>query len=387
MCLNFDISFGQSIKDAQKRGKKFLRKGDGASRIGKNQSTVSDPFSPKQVKAGFPKLQQQVAPPIQFSRLMTGKALPVAQKPSGATVGLGQGTGALNMGQKSALEKSAPTTWPNAKAPVAAAAAHLCCPGERGICPVPQSQASANYTCAPHEVGNKKRGPQDPIQCSNSRRNSLHQAFSSDREAASVVSLQAAGAVAFKKVNDQIVRVCQRAPHWAGSESDGGQSNSRSDGPKVLSLAAELVQSLSTSSSSSESSVDGPEWQDHRSPVSPSPTTLPRRDQNLDLSDGDYASDAPSETGPRPAVQTQTRTSYINSPRPSSSSEHSDSELTTGFFWNRAGTPSTAAEVKLSAASQLLSSIFPKLESAGKRPLHGKQEEKFLSSKDNRLGE
>lgn len=384
MCFSTVISFGQNIKDAHNRGKKFLRKGDGVSRIGKSKARISYSLPhTKQVTAGFSTQTQQMAPPKQFSRkrLMTGNTPPVLQKPSGGIVRLWQGADAHNMGQ---VERSATASWDNGKNPVTAAAAHLYPTVESGDCPEPQSQMSAKYTCASHAVEKEKRCPQDHTQGSNSRRNSLHQASSSDREATLGVSPQATGAVAFKKVNDQIVRVSQRAPRSADSESDRGLSSTKPDGPKTLSLVAtELMQSLHISTSS-ESSEEDPEWQPHAAPVSPTPTALCPRDQNLDLSDGDYASDAPSETGPLSALQT--RTSNINSPQLSSSSENSDSELHC-FGWKRADTSKKPAEMKLTSASQLLCSIFPKIEPADKRALHDKQKEKFLSLKDNRRGE
>lgn len=189
------------------RVKKFLRKGDGVSRIGKSKGRISDLLShTKQVKVGFTKQQQQVSPPIQFSRkrLRTGNALVIAQKPSGPLVGLWQGTDSHNMGQISVEKRAA--SWENAKTPVTTAATHLYSTVESGHCPVSQSQTSVNYICA---VENKKRGPQDHIQGSNSRRNSLHQMSSSDREVTLGVTPQTASVVAFKKVNDQIVRVCE----------------------------------------------------------------------------------------------------------------------------------------------------------------------------------
>ncbi|XP_062407270.1 centromere protein J [Sardina pilchardus] len=155
--------------------------------------------------------------------------------------------------------------------------------------------------------------------------------------------------------------------------------------PDTLSLATELTRSLhcaASGESSSSSSEDDPELQCHRDPMPPSRPY--QKDHNLDLSDGDYASDAPSEAGPCPPVQT--RRCSINSPWLPSSSEDSDSELTC-LSWSGTDQSKKPAEVKIMSASQLLTSIFPQIEPADKKAVNAKLKEKCVSTKDNRRGD
>uniref|UniRef100_A0AAY4BYB5 Centromere protein J n=2 Tax=Denticeps clupeoides TaxID=299321 RepID=A0AAY4BYB5_9TELE len=98
---------------------------------------------------------------------------------------------------------------------------------------------------------------------------------------------QVACVVAFKRVNDHIVRVDEYRP--SSAECEPTQPTWKTE---ERSLASELMRSLNTStssdgSSSSSSSDDDPE-------VLSRPCN---NDQNLDLSDDDYASDTASEAG------------------------------------------------------------------------------------------
>lgn len=123
---------------------------------------------------------------------------------------------------------------------------------------------------------------------------------------------QSKESVGFKKVNDHIVKI---------SEKNCTNYSQKGEMLKYVSLADEVMESLAFNDSpGTTSSEDGPSSQSHQ----PSPHYLSRhtdhKDQSLDLSDGDYASDAPSETRFNEEHQTSTPTS-------SSSSFSSDSEL------------------------------------------------------------
>ncbi|XP_041951268.1 centromere protein J isoform X2 [Alosa sapidissima] len=343
----------QSNKDTQMHPKKFLRKGDGVTSIGKIKVRISDLLkSPSEV------------------------------------VDRWEDTAAQNVGQIF-VDKKAKTTKQNATKSITAAAGHLRCTVENDASPVSQCQTSVSYISASHASENKRTDSHDHIQYSNLRTNSLHQtsATSSDRKVTFRATPQTAGGVAFKKVNDQIVRVCQRAPRGTDrdSESDRVQSSIEPAVPDMLSLATELTRSLHCATSGESSgSEDDPESQCHRDPMPPTPPAPCQEYHNLDLSDGDYASDAPSEAGPCRPVQT--RTCSINSPQLPYSSDDSDSELT-HLSWNRTDHSKKPAEVKMMSASQLLASIFPQIEPADKKTVNDKLKEKFVSAKNNRHGD
>lgn len=125
--------------------------------------------------------------------------------------------------------------------------------------------------------------------------------------------------VGFKKINDHIVKV---------NESNGLPTNRLRDRSE-FNLTNEVMESLTLSdSNNSTSSEDGPISQSHRpSPHFPSRHT-DHKDESLDLSDDDYASDAPSEILSRFSEERRSST-----PTSSSSSSSSDSELqTTNHF-------------------------------------------------------
>lgn len=125
--------------------------------------------------------------------------------------------------------------------------------------------------------------------------------------------------VGFKKINDHIVKV---------NESNGLPTNRLRDRSE-FNLTNEVMESLTLSdSNNSTSSEDGPIFQSHRpSPHFPSRHT-DHKDESLDLSDDDYASDAPSEILSRFSEERRSST-----PTSSSSSSSSDSELqTTNHF-------------------------------------------------------
>ncbi|KAL2081961.1 hypothetical protein ACEWY4_021779 [Coilia grayii] len=194
------------------------------------------------------------------------------------------------------------------------------------------------------------------------------------------------GDVAFKKINDHIVRVCQRTPICRDAEPDRGQCTaklSRLDAPVSLSTELRQSQHMSSSSeSSSDSSEDDFQSLRYGPPMSPSPLAAHPKHQNLELSDGDYASDAPSEVEACLTVQPLTPAPR-NWPRSCSSSEDSDPELNC-LSGNRTGTSnSTATELKTVPVSQLLNSLFPKMdEPHDNSTVVDKQKEKVLKLED-----
>ncbi|KAI7800152.1 putative centromere protein J-like, partial [Triplophysa rosa] len=129
--------------------------------------------------------------------------------------------------------------------------------------------------------------------------------------------------VGFKKINDHIVKV---------NEINGLPTNrlhNRSERSKETSkefmLTNEVMESLALSdSNNSTSSEDGPVSQSHR-PVPHFPSRhADHKDQSLDLSDDDYASDAPSEIE---IVNRFSEDRRSSTPTSSSSSSICDSEL------------------------------------------------------------
>lgn len=366
------------------RNKKFfLRKGFGKSRIGKSKFSIPDSLRHTEQPRFTKKLQRLTTFSNEFSvKMSMPEYAPVTRKFSGGIEDSRESTDAQNMGQIS-TDKNETTKWEDVEKCVNAATGHIDSTLEGNKCPVSRCQTSMNHGPASHAAKNEKH-THDHVQYNNSRRNSLRQtSTTSNGRAATGITAQTAGDAVFKKINDHIVRVCQRAPHCIESESDRSQCGAKPDESDMLSLATELMQSLHTGTSSESSSEEDPESQCHRYPMTPTPSAFCQKDQNLDLSDGDYASDAPSETGACPTAQP--RTSPANDPRLSSSSEASDSELKRLNF-NRTSTSKNQAEFKSASASQLLASIFPKIKPADNRTFNDKQKEKFLSSKDNRCG-
>ncbi|XP_016151251.1 centromere protein J-like [Sinocyclocheilus grahami] len=128
---------------------------------------------------------------------------------------------------------------------------------------------------------------------------------------------QSKESVGFKQINDHIVKIPEK-----NCLTTNYRLHSQSGYPyKEVNLTDEVMESLALSDSrDSASSEDGPNTQSHR----PLPHYLSRhtdhKDQSLNLSDGDYASDAPSETRFNEEHHTST-------PMSSSSSFSSDSEF------------------------------------------------------------
>lgn len=155
--------------------------------------------------------------------------------------------------------------------------------------------------------------------------------------------------VGFKKVNDRIVRVC-----------DLDEAST-----KALSLTTEIKQLLLHSSSGDSTAAE-----DDPKPPNPPNHLRINSDQNLDLSDEDYASDAPSDVSPSECPRAPHFFHELSSS--SGSDDGSDSELQQ-LCWSdphkRSRTPKeTSGEGTPPGASNsdLLARIFPQVKSAGK---------------------
>ncbi|XP_035630744.2 centromere protein J isoform X1 [Oncorhynchus keta] len=132
--------------------------------------------------------------------------------------------------------------------------------------------------------------------------------------------------VGFKTVNDHIVRVTDNGP--VSSETADGKNVTHSNFTNISKSQSRSTAVMSLLSlSSSNSDEDNPNSQCHQQPTLPSPPRLGHKDQNLDLSDGDYASDAPSEAGDSlPSRPFPTHGPTLHHHHPSSSYSSSDSE-------------------------------------------------------------
>ncbi|XP_048063492.1 centromere protein J isoform X5 [Megalobrama amblycephala] len=185
--------------------------------------------------------------------------------------------------------------------------------------------------------------------------------------------------VGFKKINDHIVKVNEKNRLTKHYHQSGHTS-------KEVNLTDEVMESLALSESNeSTSSEDGPNSQPH----SPFPHYLSRhtdhKDQSLDLSDGDYASDAPSET----RFNEENRTS---TPMSSSSSFSSDSELKSleGSMANRSKKTEERganSDFRPPSAPEPLTKTFPKVKVTPEDVTHGMEQEKPHTSIRSKMEE
>ncbi|KAF4071077.1 hypothetical protein AMELA_G00280830 [Ameiurus melas] len=162
--------------------------------------------------------------------------------------------------------------------------------------------------------------------------------------------------VGFKKVNDRIVRVC-----------DLEEAST-----KALSLTTEIKQLLLHSSSGDSTAAED----DPKPPTPPNPLRI-NSDQNLDLSDEDYASDAPSDISPSECPQAP---HFFHELSSSSGSDESDSELQQ-LCWSEPLRPSrTPKETSGANSLDLLARIFPQVKSTGKNEMNNDLWEKTQHS-------
>lgn len=174
--------------------------------------------------------------------------------------------------------------------------------------------------------------------------------------------------VGFRKINDHIVKVKEKICLAKNYHQSGHRS-------KEVNLTDEVMESLALSESNdSTSSEDGPNSQPH----GPFPHYLSRhtdhKDQSLDLSDCDYASDAPSETRFNEEHRTSTPTS-------SSSSLSSDSELKSlegsmANLFKKTEERGSSNDFRLPSAPEPLTKTFPKVKVTPEDITHGMGQEK-----------
>ncbi|XP_026778705.3 centromere protein J [Pangasianodon hypophthalmus] len=176
--------------------------------------------------------------------------------------------------------------------------------------------------------------------------------------------------VGFKKVNDRIVRVC-----------DLDEAST-----KTLSLTTEIKQLVLNSASDDSTSAED----DPKPPTPPNPLRI-NSDQNLDLSDEDYASDAPSDTGPSECPRAP-HCFLAQLSSSSGSDDGSDPELQK-LCWSEPHKPSrTPKETSGEAAppsastSDLLARIFPQVKSTGKTKTDNELWEKALKTQHSMNG-
>ncbi|KAK1796129.1 hypothetical protein P4O66_009209 [Electrophorus voltai] len=182
--------------------------------------------------------------------------------------------------------------------------------------------------------------------------------------------------VSFKRVNDRIIRVPERRAHSPSGMA--GRTEQSADG---LTLTTEIMQLWHRSDSSdSTSTEEDPVSQYHRLPKLPSnPSRLDCRDNdNVDLSDEDYASDALSDT--RDGVPGRIRTPHCPLAQLSSSagsgSESSESEIQR-LHWSQTDrvkeapraegrrATETKDELRTPGTSDLFSQVFPQVTCPG----------------------
>ncbi|XP_041106425.1 centromere protein J isoform X2 [Polyodon spathula] len=155
--------------------------------------------------------------------------------------------------------------------------------------------------------------------------------------------------IGFKKINDRIVKVAD----GAAQSSESGSEKSVKDLQDARQVCETKVMKSEPPSSNSDrtSSEDDPKSQCHELPTKEIPQTLGHLDRNLDLSDDDYASDAPS--GLEDVVSrnyTPRNLTLLIESSSTSSSEDSDNELV-NFQWNKTTASSRASSYQRSRSA------------------------------------
>ncbi|XP_053344873.1 centromere protein J [Clarias gariepinus] len=169
----------------------------------------------------------------------------------------------------------------------------------------------------------------------------------------------------FKKVNDRIVRVC-----------DLGQANT-----KTLSLTTEIKQLLLRSTSGENAGA----MEDLKNPMPAFNLIKMNSDHQMDLSDEDYASDAPSDVGPSDC--TQSLHCFLAQLSSSSESDDGSDYEIQQLGWSEPHKPSgtlkeTSGEATPPCASSLdlLARIFPQVKCEGKNKMDNMIREKDLKT-------
>lgn len=171
--------------------------------------------------------------------------------------------------------------------------------------------------------------------------------------------------VGFKKVNDRIVRVC----------------NVDQVSTKTLSLTAEIKQLLLHSASGDSTGTE-----DEPKPPTPPNTLRVNSEHNLDLSDEDYASDAPSDAGPSECPRAP-HCFLAQLSSSSGSDDGSDSELRQLCWSEPHQETSGEATPRCARSSGILTRIFPQVKSTGKTKMDNKHWDKALKTQHSMNGE
>ncbi|KAL1254028.1 hypothetical protein QQF64_016257 [Cirrhinus molitorella] len=315
--LQHEIQTNAQIREAEKRN--FLRKGEGTSRISKVKDCSQrlqrrHSVSPQLLNM---KLSQQTVLPAEFNQ----KEIPNRSSP-----GLKRVRNLVD--QRSGLEDLLKKTIDLQD--------HNLSSNNKGKGKVLTANNSAVSLKSKHSVGvvrnyGKPNGNK-----------SIGSALAQSKES-----------VGFKKINDHIVKI--QSGHTV----------------KDIRLTDEVMESLALSDShDSTSSENGPNSQSHQ----PLPHYLSRhtdhKDQCLDLSDGDYASDAPSDT--------RCNEEHLSSsPTSSSSSFSSDSELKSlqGSMGNCKKTEEGTTDSDFRQTSTPHTKMFPKVKVSPEDTIHSMGQE------------
>ncbi|KAG9347514.1 hypothetical protein JZ751_005082, partial [Albula glossodonta] len=146
--------------------------------------------------------------------------------------------------------------------------------------------------------------------------------------------------VGFKKVNDHIVRVPEESSLVTNSGSENGDSWGRWEGPGLV------METTWCPHPSGPNSEADPLQQHHEQAAPQTAPMLGHKDQNLDLSEDDYASDAPSEPEARPASRPWTPHGLVLLQQFSSSSCSSSSDTEELQALHRSSTAAWAPHAK-----------------------------------------
>ncbi|MBN3314459.1 CENPJ protein, partial [Atractosteus spatula] len=144
----------------------------------------------------------------------------------------------------------------------------------------------------------------------------------------------------FKKVNDHIVKVFNGPVLSNDSGSEKSENQEKSKKEREVQTCSTKIKRPPSSTSDSTSNEDDPKSQFHEQLIHQTPLRLGHTDQKLDLSDDDYASDAPSGAEERVCrPQTPHRLPFSHPFSSTSSSNNSETEIR-DFNWHRITAPS-----------------------------------------------
>ncbi|XP_069035321.1 centromere protein J isoform X2 [Lepisosteus oculatus] len=144
----------------------------------------------------------------------------------------------------------------------------------------------------------------------------------------------------FKKVDDHIVKVFNGPVLSNDSGSEKSENHEKSKKGREVQTCSTKIKFPPSSTSDSTSNEDDPKSQFHEQHIHQTPLRLGHTDQKLDLSDDDYASDAPSGAEERVCrPQTPHRLPFSHPFSSTSSSDNSETEIR-DFNWHKITAPS-----------------------------------------------